>query len=296
MRRKYFNYYCTNWRNQWRKLKKISNKKVIHKYLCNLTFLFFLVFGSCLLVNSIALISAYSKPVDVLFVLGGSIQREIYVATQATEHIQHKTQTKILISSGSPDPCIKLIFQRDSHSSKLTSLKSTALKSTSLQTNLQTKDLQTENLQPRSLENILENVWLEKCAKSTFGNFYYSIPILKKWRVHKVKLITSSTHLPRAKWMAQILLGSHGIWVEPDIITEKGVPGNRESWLKTSLDLTRSLLWAIVSQFTQPQCGEVVKLTDVDMDDWIARGFKCEYQGRVKIPRSKSPRSRSTGK
>ena len=191
------------------------------------------------------------------FCLGGSIQREIYVGVQAAEH----PETPIIISSGSQDPCIKLIFQK-----YLASMRSPSLQST-----------------------ILKNVWLEKCAKSTFGNFYYSIPILKRWHVKKVKLITSSTHLPRAKWMAQILLGSHEIWVEPDIINEKGVPGNRESWLKTSLDVTRSLFWAVVSQFREPQCGEVIRLADVDMDEWVERGFKCERQVQIKIPQSKNP-------
>ena len=260
MKRNFRNCDNTNRKKQWCKVKiiyrkityqKITYKKAINKYWRQLTFLFCIVFGSWFIINIIALISASSKPVDVLFVMGGSIQREIYVAMEATEN----PQTRILISGGSQDPCIKLIFQRYSAS--------------------------------------LQNVWLEKCAKSTFGNFYYSIPILRQWRVHKVNLITSSSHLPRAKLMAQILFGAHGIWVDSDIINEKGVPGNQESWLKTSLDLTRSLLWVIVSQFTQPQCGEVIKLADVDMDDWLDRGFKCERQGQIKIPQSKSPQSTS---
>lgn len=240
----------TNGQKQWYKVK-IINRKVINKYWRQLTFLLCISFGSWAIINIIALISASSKPVDVFFVLGGSIQREIYVAMEATEN----PQARILISGGSQDPCIKVIFQRYSTS--------------------------------------LRNVWLEKCAQSTFANFYYGIPILRQWQVHKVKLITSTSHLPRAKWMAQILFGAHGIWVESDIIQEKGVPGNRESWLKTSLDLTRSLLWAIVSQFTQPQCAEVIKLADVDMNEWVKRGFTCERQGQVKIPQSKSPQPTS---
>ena len=265
----------TNRKKQWYKIK-IINKKIINKYWRQLTFLFFIVFASWLIINIIALISASSKPVDVLVVLGGSIQREIYVAKEATEN----PQTRILISGGSQDPCIKLIFQRYSANLQSGNLQSNILQSNILQSNI----LQS---------TILQNVWLEKCAQSTFANFYYAIPILRQWRVHKVKLITSGSHLPRAKWMAQILFGAHGIWVEPDIIQEKGVPGNRESWLKTSLDLTRSLLWAIISQFIQPQCGEVIKLADVDMDEWLDRGFTCERQGQIKNPRSKSPQPTS---
>jgi uncharacterized SAM-binding protein YcdF (DUF218 family) len=204
-----------------------------------LTVGFCFILGAWLIFTTITLLYASSQPVDTFFVLGGSIRRETYVAQQAKLY----PKITILISHGSPEPCIWLIFQREFAS--------------------------------------LENVWLEKCANSTFENFYYSIPLLRKWRVHKVKLITSPTHLPRAKWMAQILLGAHGIWVEPEIVQESGVPGNRESWLKTALDLTRSLFWAILSQIIQPQCSNVTRLADVDIQAWQSRGFRCEHQGGV---------------
>ncbi|MFN6518951.1 MAG: YdcF family protein [Nostoc sp. CreGUA01] len=212
--------------NRWQLLQKLTLR------LC-------FVLGVWLIFTTITLVSASSQPVDAFFVLGGSIRRETYVVQQAKQY----PQIPILISHGSPDPCIWLIFQRELAS--------------------------------------LENVWLEKCANSTFENFYYSIPLLRKWGVHKVKLITSPTHLPRAKWMAQILLGAHGIWVEPEIVQELGVPGNHESWLKTGLDLTRSIFWAILSQVIQPQCSNVTRLADVDIQAWQSRGFKCEHQGGV---------------
>jgi len=193
--------------------------------------------GILLLFNTIALVSASSKRADAFFVLGGSIEREIYVSELA----QLYPSTPILISRGSPDPCILKIFQHQAATS-------------------------------------LQNVWLEKCADSTFGNFYYSIPILRHWGVHKVKLITSQSHLPRAKWMAQILLGAHGIWVEPSIVHEQGIPGNQESRLKTGLDVTRSLFWAVLSQIIQPQCPAVYRLADVNMQVWQLRGFRCEHQ------------------
>lgn len=204
-----------------------------------------LAFGLCivalswLLINTINLRSAASKPVDAFLVLGGSITREIHVAELAKEY----PQVPILISQGSEDPCIWLIFQRE--------------------------------------KAPMQNVWLENCADSTFGNFYFSLPILSRWRVHKVQLITSPTHLPRAKWMAQIILGAHGIWVEPDIVQEQGIPGNQESKFKTGLDLTRSLLWAGLSQVIQPQCSAITPLLDVDMEYWQRRGFACENQGNL---------------
>lgn len=194
----------------------------------------YLILGCWLVVNTITILTASSQPADAFFVLGGSINREIRVAELAKQY----PQTPILISHGSPDPCILYIFRRQAAQ--------------------------------------LQNVWLEKCADSTFENFYYGIPILRRWGVHKVKLITSGTHLPRAKWMAQILLGANGIWVELEIAPEQGVPGNRESWLKTGLDVTRSLLWVPLSLFIQPQCSVVLNLTEVDMFAWQRRGFKCE--------------------
>ncbi|UKO98067.1 YdcF family protein [Nostoc sp. UHCC 0870] len=197
------------------------------------------LFGSWLILITINLFLAASQPVDAFFVLGGSIRREIYIAQTAKKN----PQIPILISQGSQDPCIWLIFQREAAD--------------------------------------LQNVWLEKCAKSTFENFYYGIPILKQWGVHKVKLITSLTHLPRAKLMSQILFGAHGIWVEVAVVQETGIPGNQESVLKTTLDVTRSLLWAVLSQIIQPQCSNVTKLSDVDMQAWESQGFKCERQGNV---------------
>ncbi len=177
---------------------------------------------------------------DAFLVLGGSIQREIYAAQLVKQH----PDTPALISSGSDDPCILLIFQRERAS--------------------------------------VHSVWLERCAQSTFDNFYFALPILQRWKVRKVQLITSATHLPRAQWLAQIILGSHGIWVNADIVPETGVPGNRENWLKTGLDVARGIVWAGISQIQIPQvCRDVIPLVDVNLDRWQQRGFKCEYQGKV---------------
>ncbi|MCL6754588.1 YdcF family protein [Nostoc sp. CCCryo 231-06] len=213
--------------NLWQSLQKVTGG-------------LYFVLGTWLIFTTITLVFASSQPVDGFFVLGGSIRRETYVAQQAKQY----PQTPILISHGSPDPCIWLIFQAELAR--------------------------------------LENVWLENCANSTFENFYYGIPILQRWGVHKVMLITSPSHLPRAKWMAQILLGAHGIWVETEIVQELGIPGNQESWVKTGLDVTRSLFWAIVSQIIQPQCSNVTRLTQVDMQASENRGFHCEHQGGLR--------------
>jgi uncharacterized SAM-binding protein YcdF (DUF218 family) len=201
---------------------------------------FCLVLGICILYNSTILYAASQKPVGAILVLGGSIAREIHVAELAKQ----SPQIPILISKGSLDPCILLIFQRA--------------------------------VAP------IENVWLEKCANSTFSNFYFSLPILKEWQVKKIKLVTSATHLPRANWLAQIILGSHGIWVELEIATEtKGIPANRESFFVITADVIRGLTWAVISQFHQPKCTNLTPLSQVDLDIWKQKGFRCERKANL---------------
>ena len=186
-----------------------------------------------------ALRLASTAPVDAYLVLGGSIRREIYAAQQ----IVRSSQIPVLISAGSQDPCIRIVFEREAAP--------------------------------------IDQVWLEKCADSTFENFFFTLPILRQWGVKKVKLVTSPTHLPRAQWMAQIILGAHGIWVEPDIVEETGIPGNQETTLKTTLDISRSLLWALISQVYTPRCSDVIHLPEVDLAVWRRQGFKCEHQAGI---------------
>ena len=175
---------------------------------------------------------AAGKPVDAVLVLGGSIQREIFVAQLAKQ----SPQVPILISYGSPDPCVRFVFEK--------------------------------------LQAPIESVWLERCARSTFQNFCFSLPTLRRWNVHHVKLVTSQTHLPRAQWLGQILLGAHRIWMEVEVVPETGIPGNRESTVKTSLDITRSLAWAVTSQVYSPQCRNLKRLSEVEFSDRHA--LRCE--------------------
>lgn len=213
---------------------------VLSLFLWGIVVLILLMSSWWLLLDRPMLREAASRPIDSILVLGGSIRREIYVAELAKEF----PQMPILISSGSADPCIWLIFQQ--------------------------------------AQAPIDQIWLQKCATSTFKNYYFALPLLKHWDVHHVKIITSKTHLPRAKWLAQIILGAHGIWTEIDLVPEAGIPGNRETWLKTSLDLIRSLIWARVSQYYSPECSALKPLTSVDMVAWEKRGFKCEHQGQLK--------------
>lgn len=217
-------------------------------------------------------------PVDGVLVLGGSIRREMAIADwaagssgssissgEATGAVQSapgslvnqnafalapdassKESLPILISKGSKPPCIRLLFER--------------------------------------VDAPLQNVWLEDCARSTFDNYRYSLPILTQWNVHHVSVITSPSHLPRAKWLAQIMLGRQGIWVDMALVEETGIPGNVERPLKTGLDVGRSLLWTLISPWDKPVCNHLIALESVDLAQWTQRGFKCERQANIEIP------------
>ncbi|MGF1457465.1 MAG: YdcF family protein [Leptolyngbyaceae cyanobacterium] len=149
----------------------------------------------------------------------------------------------VLISQGSKPPCIRTLFER--------------------------------------AEAPLTNVWLETCAQSTFDNFRYSLPSLKQWQVSHVIVVTSPTHVPRAAWLGKIMLGSHGIWVEMELVEEIGTPGNAENLIKTVLDVGRSLGWALVSYVYQPRCPALMSLESVDLAAWSQRGYRCEHQADI---------------
>lgn len=180
------------------------------------------------------------KPTDAYLVLGGSIRREMHMAEVASKF---SNQIPVLVSAGSADPCIRLLFEQTGAS--------------------------------------LDRVWLEDCAESTFGNFVYSVPILERLGARHVTLVTSGSHTHRAVTLARISFGARGIWVAPLIVDETGIPGNQETALKTTLDISRSLLWALVAQVYKPTCKRVVSLDSVDLEHWRQKGFKCEHQAGI---------------
>ena len=233
----------------------------IHKASKRLVLVLLVIFSLWMTVTITQLYHHARQPVDAILVLGGSIRREMYVAEYVAEQMakprpengqaQNQAtassglhQIPILVSKGSKPPCIRILFERVAAS--------------------------------------LENVWLEDCAQSTFDNYRYGLPILSSWKTQHVKVVTSPTHLPRAQWLAQIIFGSHGIWVEMDLVDETGVPGNVEMPIKTGVDVTRSLFWAIISQVYHPTCNNVISLASVNLAQWEERGFKCEHQAQIK--------------
>jgi uncharacterized SAM-binding protein YcdF (DUF218 family) len=167
----------------------------------------------------------------------------------AIERVRQHPEWQVLISRGSGLPCLRGLFER--------------------------------------AQVPVARVWVERCARSTFGNFFYSVPILKRWGSRRVRLIDSGSHVMRALWMARIALGVEGIWVESDPASEVGVPGNRESRIKTVLDVTRTAAWAVVSPLLSrwdfPQCAQVVPLRSVDLDAACDRNaLRCEHQADMK--------------
>lgn len=167
----------------------------------------------------------------------------------ALERVRQHPEWRVLISRGSELPCLRGLFER--------------------------------------AQGPVERVWVERCARSTFGNFFYSVPILKSWGSRRVRLIDSGSHVTRALWMARIALGAEGIWVESDPAPETGVPGNRESGIKTILDVTRTAAWAgvspLLSRWDYPQCDQVVPLHSVDLDAACDRdALRCEHQADMK--------------
>ena len=157
---------------------------------------------------------------------------------EAAKLASQSSEIPIIISQGSSVPCLSRLFKKQGARTK--------------------------------------KVWLERCANSTFGNFFFSTPILRRWGVHKVLVITSPTHLPRAQLLAKIHLESQGIAFEMDVVQESGIPGNREWWLKTYIDVARSGIWAFFAQVIQPPCSRFIELDKVDLKKWRKGGFSCE--------------------
>jgi uncharacterized SAM-binding protein YcdF (DUF218 family) len=77
-------------------------------------------------------------------------------------------------------------------------------------------------------------------AVDTVTNFTTLIPDFNKHRIQNLFLITSDFHMSRAKAIATLILGSHGI-----AFTPLSVPSNRpkESLFHILRDIARSVIW-----------------------------------------------------
>ena len=85
-----------------------------------------------------------------------------------------------------------------------------------------------------------QRVHLDHRASDTVTNFTTLIPTFQQQRIQHLYLVTSNFHMPRAKAIATLVLGSQGI-----AFTPVASPSNKpqESLLRILRDSGRSLLW-----------------------------------------------------
>ncbi len=82
--------------------------------------------------------------------------------------------------------------------------------------------------------------YLDRRATDTVTNFTTLVEDFKKQHIKHLFLITSDFHLPRAKAIAFVVLGSQGIAFTPVSIPTDQQP---ESKLKIVRDITRAFIW-----------------------------------------------------
>ena len=88
-------------------------------------------------------------------------------------------------------------------------------------------------------------VHIDRRAVDTVTNFTSLVTDFKRLQIHHLYLITSDFHMPRAKAIATIVLGSQGIAFTPVSIPSKEPT---ESWVRILRDSGRALLWIIVGR------------------------------------------------
>lgn len=102
-------------------------------------------------------------------------------------------------------------------------------------------------VRPEKAETIFQNagiplnrVYLDYEALDTVTNFTTMVDEFKRRNIRHVYIVTSDFHMPRAKGIATIVLGSHGI-----AFTPVSMPTQRptEPKLFTLLDVGRSIIW-----------------------------------------------------
>jgi uncharacterized SAM-binding protein YcdF (DUF218 family) len=85
-----------------------------------------------------------------------------------------------------------------------------------------------------------ERVHLDYRASDTVTNFTTLVPDFKQQGIRHLYVVTSDFHMPRAKVIATIVLGSNGMTFTP-ITVPSSSP--EESWVRIARDGGRSLLW-----------------------------------------------------
>jgi hypothetical protein len=79
-------------------------------------------------------------------------------------------------------------------------------------------------------------------------------------------------------FMAQVMLGAKGMWVELQLVPNTG---GQRSIFPLAWQVVASFVWAVVSQIYEPHCANVRQLSEVDMNYWFKQGFYCAPQAEV---------------
>lgn len=90
-----------------------------------------------------------------------------------------------------------------------------------------------------------ERVHFDRRAVDTVTNFTSLVKDLKNQKIHHTYLITSDFHMPRARAIATIVLGSQGITFTPISIPSARSP---ESKLEIARDASRAVIWLITGR------------------------------------------------
>jgi len=85
---------------------------------------------------------------------------------------------------------------------------------------------------------------LDYCAVDTVTNFTTIIPAFQRRNIRHIYLITSEFHMPRAKAIATLILGSQGIAFTPISVPSENP--KKETIFPIIRDLGRSLLWIFI--------------------------------------------------
>lgn len=94
----------------------------------------------------------------------------------------------------------------------------------------------------RNVGTTEENLHIDRRAVDTVTNFTTLVKDFQKKHIQHLYLITSCFHMPRAKAIATIILGSHGIVFTPVCLHSWG---NRESKVRILRDVGRAFFWLI---------------------------------------------------
>lgn len=95
----------------------------------------------------------------------------------------------------------------------------------------------------------MQRVHLSWHAADTVGDFAYHVKEFQSRHIQHIYLITSDYHMPRAKAIATLILGSRGIAFTP-VSIPSNEPPEPQLWLRIFRDSVRSVIWMVTGSPT----------------------------------------------